>query len=263
VPPRNDQPTRAEGDRESSALRRVVKSKTAWFITTVMAAAIGWLVVEGLSGVKTELTREDPVLINYSSDPVLFEKGQPDWTGYSYVIPRSPKRLGSPPRGECRARRTWAYDLNGADAAFTKLRVTAEGRAAGTVLIDSIKVRVLERLKPLRGAHALCPVGGASANLHGVAIDLDQSPPTFQYADHGTEPRNFAFTLKKGEVETFDSEASAEKCYCTWIAKFEFVADGKRQSVRIGDERRPFRTTGIANTRPVVWNGRHWERFQR
>jgi hypothetical protein len=258
----NDKTTGTEQSHDPSLIRRAVRSKVAWVITTALAAAIGWVVVEGLTGVKTELTREDPVLISYSSDPALFEKGQPDWTGYSYVIPRSPQRLASPPRGKCRARRSWAYGLNGADAGFTKLRVTAEGRAGGTVLIDSIEVKVLERRKPLSGSHVVCPVGGGTPELRGVAIDLDRQPPTFQYADPRGEPRNFAFTLKKGEVETFDIEAYAERCYCQWTARFVFVASGKRQTVRIGDERRPFRTTGLGKARSVVWDGRQWAPFQ-
>ena len=75
--------------------------------------------------------------VQVQPDPKVFERGQADWTGYAYVIPRSPEQLPPPTPGLCRDRRAWAYRLGGAEANYSRVQVTIQGLASSCVSCEA------------------------------------------------------------------------------------------------------------------------------
>jgi hypothetical protein len=203
-----------------------------------------------------------PLQLTVETDPAVFEKGEPDWTGYAFVIGRPPRAVPAPPRGECRSRRTWAYDLGAVDADFTRVHVTARGRPAAPVRIVDVTVRVHRRRPPLRGAHLACPVGGATGALRGLRVNLDRDPPGRRFLDpRGGRPVTPPYVVSRSEEETFEIEAIARRCYCTWSAQIVAFVNGKRRTVDVRDGARPFRTSPSAESKTVVWERGKWRRF--
>lgn len=194
-------------------------------------------------------------------DPKIFERGDPDWTGYSYVIPRPASQLTAPPPGRCRDRARWAKSLGGADAGFTRVEVALQGRASGTVLIDDIEPIVVTRRKSMSGTWAQCPVGGASASPQMIQVNLDRNPPSVQFLATGGDPQRtpVLFTIEKGEFETFFIETYATTCLCEWKVRFSLIEAGRKHVLTVDDDGQPFRTTGTGNAKPFVWLDRRWQ----
>lgn len=194
------------------------------------------------------------------ADPKVFQRGAPDWTDYSYVIPLDMDQVPPPPEGLCRGRRAWAYGLGGADAVYTVAQVTVRGQARGTVLIDGIEVDMLERRRPIRGTWARCPVGGADASPRMVQINLDRDPARVQYFEEGGDPvEELSFTLMPGEVEFFQIWAWTQDCYCEWRLKLLLVDGGERREVLVDDNGEPFRTTASNRAVSAAWGQAAWE----
>ena len=146
------------------------------------------------------------------------------------------------------------------DADVTKVQVIVEGTAE-RVTIDSMEIDVQHRAEPLRGAHALCQVGGASASPREILVELDPNPPRVRYFSQGGDPSEpFLFTLGKDEAETFRIYAVAAACYCEWVASLHYVVDGKRMTLAIDDGGEPFRTTGSRDAQNYIWSEGAWSK---
>ena len=201
-------------------------------------------------------------------DPGVFERGFPNWEAYGYVFRQDIAAVGPPPSGVCRDWRNWARVRAGVDADATKLQVTVEGRSDSEVRIDRLEIEMLRRAEPLRGSHARCDVGGASASPRQVYVDLDDDPPRVEFVERGDSPgenprRYFLFSPSRGEVETFLIYATAARGSYDWIGRLWYVAEGQRQFVEITDGGDPFRTTASNRARTYTWLNGAWHRRRR
>lgn len=275
-----------KGTRATPERRRVSRRVAIWALAAIGGALASWAVAYFVPGIWRSITDPPPVAVHVDPDPPVrlpsatepseslpgvssepdprvFEQGEPDWTGYTYIIPRPIEEVGPPPRGECRDRRSWAHSLGGADAFFTRIQVTLEGRSPGEVLIDDMRVRVLKRKSPLDGAWIQCPVGGADVSVRGVFINLDTEPPeagfTESVYDQPEVESSYAVKLSEREIETFYIEARANECYCEWVLDFRLVVGGERQIVTIDDGGEPFRTSAIGEATPYIWEDGGWQ----
>jgi hypothetical protein len=200
--------------------------------------------------------------IEVETDPRVFERDLPDWTGYSYVIPEDVENLGPPPPGLCRDRGPWAYRLGGADAQFTRVAVTIAARGSATVRVDDVRIDVLRRRPGIKGTWARCAAGGASGSPRMIMVDLNQDPPTVYYLREGGDAQlpPFDFRIASGDVEVFFIEATTTNCYCEWIARFQLVVGSERREIIVGTKERPLRTSSIQNARPFEWRNGRWRR---
>jgi hypothetical protein len=146
------------------------------------------------------------------------------------------------------------------DAGITKLRLTLIGDESTTVVIDALRVAVTNKRDALDGAYIVCTVGGADITTRHIAVDLDLfGEPTTRYVrDGGESTGRFGFQLARGEVEIFNIEARAESSYCEWVAELFLLVDGKRQTISISDEGRPFRTTAPSGLEMLHWTDDRW-----
>lgn len=145
------------------------------------------------------------------------------------------------------------------DGDCTEIRVTLQGAADSTVLVDGLRVMSIERSAPV-GNHFLCPVGGADITPRSVVVDLDWNPGVVTYTDDGGDPGGqFTFTLSKGEVEVFHVRAQTTEFRCRWTAELLLIVDGKRQAIFLDDNGEPFRTSATQGLRTWMWQGETWD----
>lgn len=207
--------------------------------------------------------RRQPLEITIETDPVVFEKGRPDWTGYSFVTQRTAQSVPPPPRGECRSRRSWARRFGAADADFTRIHVGVRGRPAAPVRIANVEVLVHERRPPIRGTHLVCPVGGATPEFRGLVVNLDRDPPDVSFVDpRGGKPITPPYIVSRSEEEILEIEARTTRCYCTWSAQIIAFVAGKRRAVNIGGADKPFETSPSAQSETVEWSRGRWRKFE-
>lgn len=254
--PTKEQQHHGKGPEKPSGARRFLK----WGAT-----ALGGAILVGIGGTvwtnvyeDAQQVTTDPVAVDVRVDPVAWEK-DPLWTPYFYWIPRGPEQFTAPP-DKCQQRRQWAWDLQGADADETRLLLTLFGARSGEVSFDSMRV-VVDSRRPLpAGAVAACPVGGATAEVHGVSVDLDTE--SVEFVRPGGEPTPARFTLEKGKTETFDiyASTSSDAHLIEWHLELEVVDSAGRRTVIVQDGDAPFRTAGAAaaGADMVVWEDGAW-----
>lgn len=231
-------------------------------ISAFVGALIAWAVAYFAPGAWSRLIRRPSVYVHVEKDPAIFYAGGPNWDASLFVLLdlADPSDVGEPPRGPCRDWRSWLWPIGAYDAERTDLHVTIQGAADSTVLIDGLRVTSISR-RPVSGFCLLCPVGGADATPRSVNVDLDWDPGVVTYSDAGGEPTGrFAFTLTKGEVETFHIVATAGQAACSWVAELFLVVNGRREVVQIDDDGDPFRTSGVGSIPTFVWSGSDWRR---
>lgn len=204
----------------------------------------------------------DPVRFNVRVDPSYFKDKRPNWTPYFYYLATNGSQLTTPPK-DCRDRRPWAWAQSGADADETRLAVTLTGSRPSEVSLESISVEIVSR-KPLNGGVvAACPVGGASADIHGINVDLNAEKATFVKDGKDIPAR---FTLAKGETETFDVYAFqfVKPQVVEWRLVLNIVDGSDRPPLTIDDNGKPFRTAGaaVANTPMMIWRDGKWTRYR-
>lgn len=202
-----------------------------------------------------------PVQVNVEVDPALMNPAEPDWVPYFYYLPVQDEASLDAPPPDCRDRREWAWSLDGADADESRAAVTLRGGRDGEVSLDSMRVEVVSRTPLQGGIVAACPVGGASADIHGLEVDLDAAQVTF--VNHGaTAPARF--TLAKGETEAFDVHATVSGPQVVeWRLVLEVVDGATRKRVVVDDDGKPFRTAGTVGPRTpmVVWKDSSWHPY--
>jgi hypothetical protein len=236
-------------------------SKAAWAVVAlvVLGPLAGYFWARELDERDERAKERNPVELTVQADPKVFEKGLRDWTGYAYVVDDSSASVPPPPPGKCRDRREWAMRLGAADADFTRLRVTIRGRPTAPVRIDDVRVVVHERRPPIRGTFLACPVGGATAEVRGLQINLDRDPPSVKWVDpRGGTPVTPPYIVSPTEEETFDIEAVTRGCDCRWTAELDAFVAGRTTVVKVGDPDNPFRTSPSSKSRTVEWRNGRW-----
>ena len=147
---------------------------------------------------------------------------------------------------------------------YHKVRLTVIGDSDVTVGVQGLRVAVAKRTEPLEGGFVVCTVGGADLVVRHLAVDLDSfAEAVVSYVEAGGNPSvRFSFQLKRGEAEAFNIVARAGHHYCEWVAELYLLVDGKRMTVAIADDGKPFRTTAASHLSPLHWTGNTWDTLQ-
>ncbi|MFF6881738.1 helix-turn-helix domain-containing protein [Streptomyces sp. NPDC012421] len=191
------------------------------------------------------------------------------WTngcGHTYLVERTP-----PPPPEAADARRWAEAQGAVHGGETLVRVSVQGKGAAAVVLQALHVRVVERGAPLPWAGYRMDEGcGGAVTPRRFAVDLDRPRPVARALDgydaSGAEGRtlpavSFPYAVSLTEPEELLVSAATAGCDCRWYLELEWSSEGRRGTVRIGDEEgEPFRTSG-AKGRPVHGydsEGRAW-----
>ncbi|MFF4171041.1 helix-turn-helix domain-containing protein [Streptomyces sp. NPDC001744] len=186
--------------------------------------------------------------------------------GHTYLVERTP-----PPPPEAADARSWAAARGAVDGGETLVRVSVQGKGAAAVVLQALHVRVVERGAPLPWAAYRMDEGcGGAVTPRRFEVDLDRPRPVARAVDgydaSGREGRtlpavSFPYAVDAAEPEELLVSAGTTGCDCRWYLELEWSAEGRRGTVRIGDEDgAPFRTSG-AEGRPVFGYdsvGRAW-----
>ncbi|WP_435185765.1 helix-turn-helix domain-containing protein [Streptomyces sp. bgisy126] len=205
-----------------------------------------------LPGKAPERAVEPPVPLTWTVASDLWKNG----CGHTYLVERTP-----PPPPEAADARSWAAAQGAVDGGETLVRVSVQGKGAAAVVLQALHVRVVERGAPLPWAAYRTDDGcGGAVTPRRFEVDLDRPRPVARSLDgydaSGQEGRtlpavSFPYAVSAAEPEELLVSAGAAGCDCRWYLELEWSSQGRRGTVRIGDEDgAPFRTSG-AKGRPV------------
>ncbi|QGZ49053.1 helix-turn-helix domain-containing protein [Streptomyces sp. QHH-9511] len=205
-----------------------------------------------LPGKTRERAAEPPAPLTWTVASHIYKNG----CGHTYLVERTP-----PPPPESADARSWAAAQGAVDGGETLVRVSVQGKGAAAVVLQALHVRVVERGAPLPWAAYRMDDGcGGAVTPRRFEVDLDRPRPVARALDgydaSGEEGRtlpavSFPYAVSAAEPEELLVSAGAAGCDCRWYLELEWSSEGRRGTVRIGDEDgAPFRTSG-AKGRPV------------
>ncbi|MET9377098.1 helix-turn-helix transcriptional regulator [Streptomyces sp. NPDC002992] len=205
-----------------------------------------------LPGKTRERAAEPPAPLTWTVASHIFKNG----CGHTYLVERTP-----PPPPESADARSWAAAQGAVDGGETLVRVSVQGKGAAAVVLQALHVRVVERGAPLPWtAYRMDGGCGGAVTPRRFEVDLDRPRPVARALDgydaSGEEGRtlpavSFPYAVSAAEPEELLVSAGAAECDCRWYLELEWSSEGRRGTVRIGDEDgAPFRTSGLRG-RPV------------
>lgn len=174
---------------------------------------------------------------------------------HSYVIDRAPAAVPPPPV-EADAE-SWAGALGAVHAGEAGVRVTLQGRDERAVVLEALRIRVVERRSPAQGrVYRMSSGCGGSLTPRMFDVDLDVPRPVARSVagnDSGEpiEAVAFPYGVSVTDPEVLLITGRAVGCDCDWFAELTWSSGGRSGTVRVDDGGRPFRTSGVRG-RPVL-----------
>lgn len=174
---------------------------------------------------------------------------------HSYVIDRAPAAVPPPPV-EADAE-SWAGALGAVHAGEAGVRVTLQGRDERAVVLESLRIRVVERRSPAQGrVYRMSSGCGGSLTPRMFDVDLDAPRPVARSVagnDSGEpiEAVAFPYSVSVTDPEVLLITGRTVGCDCDWFAELTWSSGGRSGTVRVDDGGRPFRTSGVRG-RPVL-----------
>ncbi|MGW0467449.1 helix-turn-helix domain-containing protein [Streptomyces sp. NPDC003027] len=226
------------------------RRRWGWVGLVVGALAVVGTVTLGavlLPGKTRERAAEPPAPLTWTVASHIYEDG----CGHTYLVERTPP----PPPGSADVR-SWAAAQGAVDGGETLVRVSVQGKGAAAVVLQALHVRVVERGAPLPWAAYRMGGGcGGAVTPRRFEVDLDRQRPVARALDgydaSGEEGRtlpavSFPYAVSAAEPAELLVSAGAAGCDCRWYLELEWSSEGRRGTVRIGDEDgAPFRTSGL------------------
>ncbi|MFD5098349.1 helix-turn-helix domain-containing protein [Streptomyces albidochromogenes] len=200
-----------------------------------------------LPGKTRERAAEPPAPLTWTVASHIWKNG----CGHTYLVERT-----APPPPESADARSWAAAQGAVDGGETLVRVSVQGKGAAAVVLQALHVRVVERGAPLPWtAYRMGGGCGGAVTPRRFEVDLDRPRPVARALDgydaSGKEGRSlpavsFPYAVSAAEPEELLVSAGAAGCDCRWYLELEWSSQGRRGTVRIGDEDgAPFRTSGL------------------
>ncbi|MFJ9182391.1 MULTISPECIES: helix-turn-helix transcriptional regulator [Streptomyces] len=174
---------------------------------------------------------------------------------HSYVIDRAPASVPPPPV-EADAE-SWAGALGAVHAGEAGVRVTLQGRDERAVVLEALRIRVVERRSPAQGrVYRMSSGCGGSLTPRMFDVDLDVPRPVARSVagnDSGEpiEAVAFPYSVSVTDPEVLLITGRTVGCDCDWFAELTWNSGGRSGTVRVDDGGRPFRTSGERG-RPVL-----------
>lgn len=247
-------PVRRDGNPPAHAggppsARRWGRALPACGLVAVLALALSGSLPERNEG-RAAVSAPPAPPFTWTSDDHVWKYG----CGHSYLVARPPAAVPPPP-AEADAK-GWAAALGAVHAGETGVRITLQGRDERAVVLEALRIRVVERRAPADGrVHRMSSGCGGALTPRTFDVDLDRQRPVARSVpgnDTG-EPIpavSFPYRVSAADPEVLLVTARAARCDCDWVAELRWSGGGRSGTVRIDDDGRPFRTSG-APGRPV------------
>ncbi|MGQ4388378.1 helix-turn-helix domain-containing protein [Streptomyces sp. SAS_270] len=182
---------------------------------------------------------------------------------HDYVIRKQPRQVPPPPAEQDAA--AWAATQDAVHGRETLVQIAVQGRNSTAVVLKALRVRVVGRDTPLQGtAYSMAQGCGGDMTPRAFSIDLDAHRPTVHPvagSDGYGKPvpaMRMPYRVSAKDPEMLVVKALTEDCDCRWYLELEWSSEGRTGTVRIDDDGRPFRTSGIKGLPRYWYAGRHW-----
>lgn len=237
----------------SRSVRRWVQ---ALAVSTVAALALV-LVAASAGPSRQQRPERQPPVARPAAPPFTWTSDDHVWKygcGHTYLVGGPPAAVPPPP-AEADAE-SWATALGAVHAGETGVRITLQGTDERAVVLEALRIRVVQRREPAEGrVHRMSSGCGGALTPRMFDVDLDVARPVARSVpgnDTG-EPIpavSFPYRVSASDPEVFLVTGRAARCDCDWVAELRWNSGGRSGTVRIDDDGRPFRTSG-ARGRPV------------
>ncbi|MFJ6516598.1 helix-turn-helix domain-containing protein [Streptomyces sp. NPDC091406] len=186
--------------------------------------------------------------------------------GQHYLVNREPDDVDPPPAPQ--DRRGWAKSYGGVEGGTTRLQLTVQGTSREAVVLKGMNVRVVSRKASLPWSAYLMGNGcGSGITPQTFASHLDAGNPVLR-AVPGTQGDievpavDFPYKVSSEDVEVFNLEMKAVSYDVSWYLELEWSSGGKEGALRIDDQGKPFRLSGLKGRPEYVHGGPGygWER---
>jgi hypothetical protein len=166
-----------------------------------------------------------------------------------YLIDRPPGEVPPPPLEQDAA--AWVASSGAVSSGEQYLTLTVQGTGAQTVVVDSLKVRTVDRRAPLAWndyAMGYPGVGcGGKVPTRSFTVALDaQRPAVVPEAGH----QDFPYKVSESDPEVYYIRADASAYDVSWVLEVGWSSGSRHGTLEVTDRGRPFRTSGN-NGRPA------------
>nr|WP_203691278.1 helix-turn-helix transcriptional regulator [Streptomyces sp. SID12488] len=206
-----------------------------------------------------------PVPSKVSPAPITWTANSQAWSlgcGHDYVIAKSPAEVPPPPPAQDAA--PWAASQHAVHGGDTNVEISVQGRTSTAVVLEALRVRVVGRSAPAEGtAYSMDQGCGGSITPRYFSVDLDKDRPVARSTpgnDVGTPipAVRFPYRVSAQDPEVLLVTARTVTCDCRWYLELDWSSQGRTGTVRIDDEGRPFRTSGIKGLPRYWYSMREW-----
>jgi hypothetical protein len=210
--------------------------------------------------------REDPLQVFVETDPEIIYANARDWILFPQFVPLDTGEQVPPPPQRTLALAQWAKEQGGTPAAWVDMQITLRAWDDLEVIVDTVRVEAIERQVP-SGVVVKKPIGGASIQRAQLDVTLSTLGCTVIPRREGDgEPLDgFAFQLKPGEVQRLvlhvgtDHDAPEPVDAYGWTALLDLLVQGRRKTVKITDDGKPFVLVNANRFPTLLWMGDTWE----
>ncbi|MFK0172235.1 helix-turn-helix domain-containing protein [Streptomyces sp. NPDC090306] len=159
-----------------------------------------------------------------------------------YLIDQEPGRVPPPPSEQLAP--AWAAALGGVSAGGQRVAVTLQGTGSATVVLESMRVRVVSSSAPLAwNDYAMGDGCGGGVDTAGFKVDLDSAQPAVV---PGKGQGDFPYKVSESDPEVFYVNAATAAHDVSWYLELNWSSGARHGTLRLDDSGSPFRSS--ANT---------------
>ncbi|WP_190329339.1 helix-turn-helix domain-containing protein [Streptomyces venezuelae] len=204
---------------------------------------------------------------NPTTPPLTWTADSHAWKlgcGHDYVVARPPSQVPPPPAPQDAV--PWAATQKAVHGGETLVRLSVQGRSETAVVLEELRVRVVGRTAPVKGNAYRMDLGcGGAVTPRTFAVDLDKDRPIARAVpgnDTGTPipAVRMPYRVSAKDPEVLLVNAGTRSCDCRWYLELDWSSQGRKGTVRVDDDGRPFRTSAIKGLPRYGYDtiGRRW-----
>lgn len=168
---------------------------------------------------------------------------------HRYLVDRPPAEVAPPPAEQDAP--GWAAAHGAVHGGTTNVEMTVQGRSSAAVVLQDLHVRVVGRRTPLLWSSFAMENGcGGSLTPRLFSVNLDAARPLARPTDGNDAGKpipavRFPYRVSDTDPEVLLVKATTSGCDCSWYLELDWTSDGRKGTVRIDDNGKPFRTSSV------------------